>query len=189
MLIIPGISFSSARSLFQIIFDKNYDIPNLLSDIYLSDSGIFIILILSNFFLLGTFFVNLIIQSTIFGNFFYLTRLDELIKNSFSPFFAFYNRHFINTSKPWIRKEGDLFNFGFFYAHMLTIYSIALVFSSTVPFVCFAAFIYFSLKHGVDFINLLTLHRAETDSSGDLVLYKIIYHLFHFFLYSFRSTK
>jgi len=42
MLIIPGISLSSARSLYQIIFDKNYNIPNLLGEIYLSDSGKYI---------------------------------------------------------------------------------------------------------------------------------------------------
>ena len=40
MLIIPGISLSSVRSLFQIVFDKNYDIPSLLGEIYLTDSGI-----------------------------------------------------------------------------------------------------------------------------------------------------
>ena len=156
MLLIPGISLSSARSLFQIIFEKNYDIPSLLGDLYLTDSG--------------SLFVNLIIQSSLFSTFFYLTRIDELLKNSFSPFFSYYNRFFINTSNPWIRKERDLFQFGFFYAQMLAIYSIALMFSSTVPFVCFAAVMYFGLKHATDFTNLLTLHRQESDSGGHLVI-------------------
>lgn len=43
MLIIPGISYSSATSLYQIVFDKDKklmdNIPKILSGIYLTDKG------------------------------------------------------------------------------------------------------------------------------------------------------
>jgi len=96
-------------------------------------------------------------------------RLDEIIFNSFSPFVAYYKRYFINNGKPWHRKEVDVFQFGYFYAIILTIYTIFLVFSTTIPFICPTALYFFVLKHISDGICLLTVHRQEIDSSGNII--------------------
>lgn len=100
---------------------------------------------------------------------FYFLRLDEIFMNSCSPFVAFYRRHFINTGKQWHRKEGDVFQFGYFYAQFLTFYAITLIFSSTVPFISFATLYFFLIRHVTDFVSLLTVHRNEIDSSGNLI--------------------
>lgn len=52
---------------------------------------------------------------------------------------------------------------------MITVFAIALVFSSTVPLVTLAASIFFLLRHSVDCLNLLTYFRKEIDSSGKLI--------------------
>ena len=100
---------------------------------------------------------------------FYLLRLDELGSNSLSPFVAFYKRYFINSNKQWHRTETDAFQFGYYYAQFLTFYTIALIFSTTVPSICPANFYFFFTRHIVDYISLLSVHRIEMDSSGNLI--------------------
>jgi len=100
---------------------------------------------------------------------FYILRLDDICNNSLSPFFAYYKRHFANIGKQWHRQEGDIFQFGYFYAQMLTFYTICLVFSSTVPFILIASLYFFFLRHVSDFYSLLCIHRMEIESSGYLI--------------------
>lgn len=100
---------------------------------------------------------------------FYILRLDEIFNNSLSPFIAYYKRHFANIGKQWHRQEGDIFQFGYFYAQMLTFYTICLVFSSTVPFIVIASLYFFFLRHISDFYSLLCIHRMEIESSGYLI--------------------
>ena len=52
---------------------------------------------------------------------------------------------------------------------MMTIFPIALIFSSTVPLVTFAAFLFMALRHVVDCLQLLTYYRKEIDSSGRMI--------------------
>ena len=52
---------------------------------------------------------------------------------------------------------------------MLTIFGICIFFSSTVPMVSLASAVYMGLKHLVDSLNLLTVHRKEIDSQGNLI--------------------
>lgn len=56
--------------------------------------------------------------------------------------------------------------YGYHYASMLTIFAICIFFSSTVPMVSLASVFYVGLKHLVDGLNLITLHRKEIDSQG-----------------------
>lgn len=100
---------------------------------------------------------------------YYILRLNEVFYHSISPFFAYYRRHFANIGKQWHRKEGDIFQYGYFYALMLVFYTICLVFSSTMPFILIAGLYFFVLKHLGDFYNLLCVHRMEIDSSGYLI--------------------
>jgi hypothetical protein len=51
----------------------------------------------------------------------------------------------------------------------MTVFAIALVFSSTVPLVTLAAAFFFFIKHYVDCLHLLTYFRKEIDSSGKLI--------------------
>ena len=59
--------------------------------------------------------------------------------------------------------------YGYHYASMLTIFGICIFFSSTVPLVSLASAFYMGLKHYVDGLNLITLHRKEIDSQGTLI--------------------
>lgn len=113
--------------------------------------------------------MTLVIQNATISCVFYLLRLDEIFMNSFSPFVAFYKRHFINAGKQWHKREGDCFQFGYFYAQFLTFYTISLVFSSTVPFISASTFYFFAFRHLIDGISFLTIHRNEIDSSGTLI--------------------
>jgi hypothetical protein len=51
----------------------------------------------------------------------------------------------------------------------MTVFSISLVFSSTVPLVTIAGCFFFFLRHIVDCFQLLTYFRKEIDSSGRLI--------------------
>lgn len=140
--------------------EESWDVTEVLSKFHLTDSGVF--------------FIILVCQVGSFSSVMYLLRLDELSMNSFSPFITFYRRHFINNGKQWHRRETDIFQFGYFYAQMLTIFSIGLVFSSTIPLICLVCWFFFSLRHVVDFVILLTVHRNEMDSSGEQVIIKCL---------------
>lgn len=82
---------------------------------------------------------------------------------------ALQKRFYFNDSAPWRRKEDFCFQYGFFYAQMMAVFSIALIFSSTVPIVTLAAFLFLGLRHVVDCLQLLTYFRREIDSSGKLI--------------------
>lgn len=51
----------------------------------------------------------------------------------------------------------------------MTVFGIALIFSSTIPFVTVAACLFMGLRHLVDCFQLLTYFRREVDSSGRLI--------------------
>lgn len=135
--------------------EEIYNIPQFLSQIYLSNSGYF--------------FITLVIQNGTISSIFYFLRLDELFQNSLSPFVTYYKRYFVNNGKQWNRKEMDVFQFGYFYAQLLTFYSICLIFSSTVPILSVATLYFFVIRHLTDFISFLTVHRSEMDSNGNLI--------------------
>jgi hypothetical protein len=59
--------------------------------------------------------------------------------------------------------------YGYHYAAMLTIFGICIFFSNTVPLVSLASAFYVGLKHLVDGLNLITVHRKEIDSQGQLI--------------------
>ncbi|TNV72133.1 hypothetical protein FGO68_gene12942 [Halteria grandinella] len=87
----------------------------------------------------------------------------------FSPWLALEKRKIFTDSAPWRRKEELCFQYGFFYAQMMTVFAIAILFSSTVPFVTLAACLFYGIRHLVDCLQLLTFFRREVDSSGRLI--------------------
>lgn len=58
-----------------------------------------------------------------------------------------------------------VFQYGFYYAQHLILFTIVLVFSTTVPMISIAGFMFFGMRHIVDSYNLLTVNRKEIDSS------------------------
>lgn len=96
-------------------------------------------------------------------------RMGETMSNKFSTFMANHKRLFMNSGKHWIREEKDIFQFGFFYAQMMVMYSIVMVFSSMVPFISVAGVYFFCSRNLIDFNSLLTVHKIEIDSSGEMV--------------------
>lgn len=82
---------------------------------------------------------------------------------------------------------------------MMTVFSIVLIFSSTVPIVTLAGCLFFGLRHLVDCFLLLSYFRKEIDSSGRLIsavtntalLFVIMYQLcmMAFFTIKKRETE
>lgn len=59
--------------------------------------------------------------------------------------------------------------FGYFYAQNIAVFSICIFFSATVPLVPVATAVFCLLRHWVDCLNLLNVHRKEIDSQGVLI--------------------
>lgn len=170
-LIIPGLALT-AESLFTIVKSNYKNIFELLSQIYLGNSGYF--------------FITLIIQNGTISSIYYLLRFDELMANAFSTEISFFRRHFINIDYSWNRNEADCFLFGYFYAQLLVFYTICLVFATTMPIITLAGLYLFIFKHISDFASFLMVHGKEIDSNGKLINHilnfgfipPLIYHLF-----------
>lgn len=123
----------------------------------------------------------------------------DIALSYFSPWLALEKRKIFNDAEAWRRKESFCFQYGYFYAQMMTVFAIALVFSSTVPLVTVAAAFFFGLRHYVDSLHLLTYFRKEIDSSGRLIsgvtnsalLFLIMYQLsmMAFFTIKKRETE
>lgn len=61
------------------------------------------------------------------------------------------------------------FQYGYFYAQMMTIFAIILIYSTTVPIITLMGALYIFLKHGVDSFNILTMHRKELESKSEML--------------------
>lgn len=125
--------------------------------------------------------------------------VQDIVFSYFSPWLALQKRIYFNDQAPWRRKEDFCFQYGYFYAQMMTVFCIALIFSSTVPIVTLAAFLFMGLRHVVDCLQLLTYFRREIDSSGKLIstvtntalLFVIMYQMcmMGFFIIKKRPTE
>ncbi len=123
----------------------------------------------------GVFFVSMLIQNACLSLCTNLVRPGEMSAAFMSPWLAHYRRKYINDSQAWRRREDMVFQYGFYYAQHLIIFSIVLVFASSVPMVALAGFLFFGMRHVIDSYNLLTNNRKEIDSSCK-VFQKILLH-------------
>ena len=112
----------------------------------------------------SSFFVNLIIQYGVFTALFYFLRCGELMINYVSPWLVDYRRKYMNDNQPWRRKPEYVFQYGYFFAQMMTIFTISMLYSSTAPLVTFVGWIFYILRNIWDSYNLLTVHRKEIES-------------------------
>ena len=113
--------------------------------------------------------MTLLLQSATCSTIFYMLRGNEIINNYFSAWLAHYRRKYMNDQEPWRRNERVIFSYGTFYAQILAVFAITIVFSSTIPLITFAGAFFFGTKHYVDGFNLLTVHLKEMESSTGLV--------------------
>ena len=114
------------------------------------------------------FFASLIIQYGVFGAIFYLLRIGEMVVFNFSPAFSHYIRTKFNTTKSWRRKPEYVFQYGYFYSQMATIFTIVVLFSSTAPIIAFLGAFYYFVRHTVDAHLLMSVHKKEIDSGVSL---------------------
>ena len=152
MMIVPSLSLNE-QSLFVSIVDRDFSFTQLLADFYVGANGYF--------------FVALIIQQACVSFAVDLLRVPELIKSYLSPWLAHHKRQVIQDQEPHMRKM--TFQFGYFYAQMLTVFVICIFLSSMIPMLTIATAFYMASRHLVDLLNLLTVHRKEVDSQGSLI--------------------
>ena len=81
-----------------------------------------------------------------------------------SPWLTDYRRKYMNDSQPWRRKPDFVFQYGYFYSQMMTIFTTSMLFASTAPLVPFAGCIFFLFRHVIDGYLFLTIHRKEIES-------------------------
>lgn len=141
---------AEANSLYAFLKMKNFEITQILGMLYVGDNGIF--------------FVTLVLMQAAVSCSYYLLQWNDIIYAYFSPWLAIMKRQVYQDTEPWLRKEGNNFMYGYHYASMLTIFGICIFFSSTVPLVSLASAFYVGMKHFVDALNLITVHRKEIDS-------------------------
>jgi hypothetical protein len=61
-----------------------------------------------------------------------------------------------------------VFLYGYYYAQHLIIFTIVIVFASTIPMICVAGVLFFGMRHMIDGYNLLTVNKKEMDSSSSM---------------------
>lgn len=161
MLIIPALTLTQnsnltdpkqgqASSLWTFITTKNYNPAEILAEFYTGNYG--------------TFFVTLVIQQACLSTAYYLLNLTDIINSYASPWLAHMKRKVFQDQESWLRKEHNTFQYGYFYAQMLTIFAICIFFSSTVPLITLACAFFVFVKHGCDSLMLITVFRKEIDS-------------------------
>lgn len=150
-----GYAVNESGSLFTFIYTRQFNIARLLGEIYAGENGIF--------------FVSLILQTAIYSSCYYLCQVSDLLFSYMSPWLTSMKRKVYVDQEPWLRKEGNNFLYGYFYAQTITIFSIFVFFSATIPLVNLATVIYIYVKHFIDCLNILNVNRMEIDSQGLLV--------------------
>ena len=103
-------------------------------------------------------------QTAVYTSGYYLCQGSDLLFSYMSPWLANMRRKVYVDQEPWLRKEGNNFLYGYFYAQMITVFSICIFFSATIPLVTLATLFFIYLKHSVDCLNLLNVNRMEIDS-------------------------
>ena len=158
IFVIPVLTLASGgKTLFELFSDSNWNVPKLLSELFIPTSG--------------EFFIYLLIQSGVINVLFYALNLSDISWSYFLPAFNFERRKIYNDSAPWRRHEQNSFLYGYFNAYQMTVFSICTFYAPTVPLIPVAAAVFVRMRHYVDGYNLLTYNRREIESSGRMVDY------------------
>jgi len=123
MLIIPAITLAAADPLYYIVLNKADSIASALKNFYFSEVGKrYEIGIKCQ----GNFFIIVLLQNGAFSGSFHILRLGEIMNSYGSSWLAFYKRQYLNDAERWRRKESDTFQYGYFFAQMVTAYAITI---------------------------------------------------------------
>jgi len=115
MLIVPGVAAQAGSNLYAII-----------------KSGISGFDEFSRKFLVitsGDFFLNLVLQSGGTGFLSGIAMIADLLGNYGSTYITINYRRMLSDSEPWRKDETEIFQYGFFYAQILTMLAITFVFA------------------------------------------------------------
>lgn len=104
----------------------------------------------------GYFFCLMFINQTASSFWISLIRPAELLENYGSAALFVYKSK-INRNNAYGRNEN--FQFGYYYALAVTLFSIAVLFSCSIPLVHVFALIFFTSRYYLDTYTLLTFHR------------------------------
>ena len=154
--ILPALSMTTAESIFSFLHTNNIEkVETLLKTFYLKDTG--------------SLFIILLLQAGTFSFSFYLLRLSDLFLNFFDRKLVAEKREARLKWKNWLRDETENFQYGYFFANAVIYLIVVLVFSTTVPAVSMSGFFLFLLRLICDCYELISAHRKEMDSGGNLI--------------------
>lgn len=114
----------------------------------------------------GYFFCLLFMNQTASSFWISLIKPAELLENYGSASLFIYKSK-INRNNAYGRNEN--FQFGYYYALAVTLFSISVLFSCSIPLVHAFALIFFVSRYYLDTYTLLTFHREECQSLGQLI--------------------
>ena len=154
--IIPALSMTTMESIFSFLSTNSVEkVETLLKTFYLKDTG--------------SLFIIMLIQAGTFSFTFYLLRLPDLFLNYFDRKLICEKRQQRLILKNWQKDESENFQYGYFYANMVIYLIIVLVFSTTVPIISLSGIFFFLLRVISDGFELISAHRKEIDSGGELI--------------------
>lgn len=149
--IIPGFAITAGVSLYRAIisFASQLDLESWIFSLRLYENSNVV--------------AFTILQSGAVGFFLTLNVFSEGFLNAFR-----YNLvlgHFKKLNNfPYLKKEGDLFEFGYYYAYNAVILYLVYVFGIYRPVVIIAGAIYFGLKSFADLVSLTHYYGQQFDS-------------------------
>ena len=118
-LFIPSLAIIGDNSLFFLISSKKFNI-NHFKNIFNEKNA--------------NFFILFILQNATFSFIYSILRLNDLYNCNLSPSFANFRRENIKN-QIWRREKRDLFEIGYYYAVMIILLTIIMVYSMTVPLI------------------------------------------------------
>jgi hypothetical protein len=103
MFIIPVLTLSSnGASLYELFTKSNFNVAQLLGELFIPKSG--------------EFFILLLVQQGVLSAIFYSLNLSDIMWSYFMPALAFEQRKIFNDQQPWRRHEQTTFLYGYFNA-------------------------------------------------------------------------
>ena len=115
-------------SLVNVIL-RSTEIENIFLKFFEGNAGNLLIIYTYYLLFVAHFFIIIIIQNTSLVILVYLVRIGELFKSYLSPWIAYHRRTFLNDIESWRKKERDLFMYGYFFAQMMAIFLITILFA------------------------------------------------------------
>lgn len=153
--VIPIFLMNTEKSLFSLIraFDFNFSLNSWVFNLKIYEES--------------TIMSEVILQSGAVGFFLTLNLFSDGVLNFFRYKYVF--NHFKKLrKKPYLKDEGDLYEFGYFYGYNTIVIYFVFVFGIYTPLIAFSGMVYFGLK---SFANLVaqTHYLGQQFESGTVL--------------------